>query len=193
MEEPASEISPAALAEVKWWWARLSQPMSAQLSMLPARALPVLDMNVYTDASIRAIGVSINRRWLAWNLVEPLSTERSDVVGYSGWAELIAIELALRALIAQGHVSCQIPVHVDSTEAILCLERGFSRELDQNTIVRRIVTLGQTSGIVLKLVHVPSHVNAVRNLTDGTIPSASRRFPHDVLLPDELRDYLVAV
>lgn len=133
-----SGISATTLDEVQWWRARLSRPISTHLSPLPLQELPMVHSNVYTDASIRGVGVSIDRRWLAWRFPETLSPSP----GYIGWAELIAIELALRALIAQGVTSCQIPIHIDCTEAISCLERGYSRHLDQNVVVRRIVAFG---------------------------------------------------
>ncbi|KAK7680336.1 hypothetical protein QCA50_016576 [Cerrena zonata] len=189
MDDSTPGISATALDEVQWWRARLSRPVSTHLSPFPLQELPVVHSNVYTDASIRGVDVSIDRRWLAWRFPDTLSLSP----GYIGWAELIAIELALRALIAQGVTSCQIPIHIDCTEAIFCLERGYSRHLGQNVVVRRIVALEQTSGINLKCVHVQSYGNIAHDLADGTIPDMSKRFPHEVCLPAELHSRLVAM
>ncbi|CAL1710297.1 unnamed protein product [Somion occarium] len=194
-EDPLLTLSSAALEEAQWWLERLSQPVSSQLSSLPPRELPLEHMEIYVDASTRGIGVTIDRRWLAWEFTQPLGNggKFSFPQGHIGWAELIAIELALRALIAQGYSSCQVPVHVDSLEAIACFERGFSRQEEQNTAVRRIYGLQRASGILLKLIRVASQYNVADSLSLGLLPSTSRRFPALVTLPMELAGRLTAL
>ena len=187
MRGHALGLFPPALDDVEWWIKRLSQPLFDQVSSHSPHNIPTIDLNVYADASYKAIGVFIGREWLAWKFVTSLTTASPQIVGFIGWAELIAIELALVALVARGHTSCRIPIKSDSTEAIHSLRRGLSKNLDKNLVVRRIVTLQHTSRISLKLIHVPSHLHMADNLTNFNLPGDSRRFPHDVPLPEDLR------
>lgn len=184
-------LLPAALDDVKWWIERLSQPLFDPVSSYPPHDMPVVDLNVYTDASNKAVGVLIGRQWLAWKFVKSLTTTSPRIVGFIGWAELIAIELALIALMARGYTSCQISIRSDSTEAIYCLARGLSRNLDQNLVVRRIVALQRISCISLNLIYISSRLNMADGLTNFNLPSDSRRYPHDISLPNDLRVHLV--
>ena len=191
MRDHALGLFPLALDDVKWWIKRLSLPLFDQASSHSPYNIPVVDLNVYADASYKVVGVFIGREWLAWKFVESLTTTSPQIVGFIGWAEVVAIELALVALVARGHASCRIPIKSDSTEAIHSLRRGLSKNLNKNLVVRRIVALQHVSQISLKPIHVPSYLNMADNLTNFNLPGDSRRFPHDVPLPQDLQIYLV--
>ncbi|CAL1710292.1 unnamed protein product [Somion occarium] len=174
-----------AVCEVRWWSQRLSRPVFSQLTLHSARPSALKDVEVYVDASRIGIGVSIDRLWLAWKLSPPLSGN-----GDIGWAELLSCELALRALIAQGHESCQVPIHVDSTEAARYLKIGFSHHERHNLIVRRIQGLQQSSGVHLQVLKVPGRLNLAHGLSMGILHRESRRFSLPVVLPFELSNLL---
>lgn len=81
---------------------------------------------VFVDAALGwGIGLCINNHWLAWQFhpANPLKLDKRGIC----WAELAAIELAVRYLAAAGAANAQFLIHSDNTFAVRCLNTGKSR------------------------------------------------------------------
>jgi hypothetical protein len=81
-------------------------------------------LEIYVDASGWGIGFVFGSRWLAWTFKKtrkiPLGGDGRMVMH---WAELLAVEVGLRALIAAGHQSTTITVYSDNTGVIEALNK----------------------------------------------------------------------
>lgn len=91
------------LSDLLWWLNELSNP--APPRVLRPRG-PVLDFGVWVDASTSwGIGIIIGGRWSAWRLVKGWdSVPGCDI----GWAEGVALELAISYLVGMGHTGVEI-------------------------------------------------------------------------------------
>jgi len=84
-----------------WWVAILSNPSASQL-LLPCHAI---DPSIWVDASTSwGIGVIFGCRWAGCCLVKDWKGCGRDI----GWAEAIALELAILWLIQEGLLDCDI-------------------------------------------------------------------------------------
>jgi hypothetical protein len=137
-----------------------------------------VDLNWWGNASSSfGIGVTIGRRWAVWKYAPGVSVgpkKQFDI----GWAEAVAVELALRLAI-----SCNLmhPDHYlvcsDNAGVVSVLNKGRSRSQNTNTVLKNIYSILASSSIRLTAVYVPSRLNVADALSRGDITAFLKGFP----------------
>jgi hypothetical protein len=116
----------AVLDSLRWWQALLRNPHASR-SLSPHS---LLDPDVWVDASTSwGIGLMVGLRWAAWQLCEGWKSHDHDI----GWAEAVALELAVRWLCSAGFSDAEIVIHGDNTGVIGAFDKGCSQMLHAMT------------------------------------------------------------
>lgn len=147
---------------------------------------------IYVDASGWGIGFVFGTRWLAWKFKKtpkiPLGGDGHIVMS---WAELLAVEVGLRALIAAGYRSIIVTVCSDNKGVIDALNKGSwspNHRLEES--LQNILNLCGEYKIELR----PRWVSTKDNLADkpsrGVFPPRSLSFKFPPKLPKRLLDLL---
>ena len=161
-------------------------------SVPPAHPSPSERLEIFVDASGSGIGFVFGKRWLAWTFKNtpkiPLGGDGHIVMS---WAELLAVEVGLRALIAAGYRSTSIIVRSDNTGVIDALKKkSWCPRHGIEEILQKILKLCGEYGIKLK----PSWVSTTMNPADlpsrGVFPPSSLAFEFPPQLPARLSDLL---
>ncbi|KAL1944125.1 hypothetical protein VTO73DRAFT_3310 [Trametes versicolor] len=177
-------ISAAALSDVEWWRARLSDTFCGSNLYIPPMST---SHRIFVDASTSwGIGLVVNDRWFAWKLKDGWRSEGRDI----GWAEMVAVELAVWHLVADGTTDTQFLIHSDNQGVCGALDAGCSRSLQQNRVLQHIVGLFAVHGVWAKTVWVASKDNIADAPSRGVFPSVSDMLPSTVKLPHVLIPYV---
>ncbi|CAE7121611.1 unnamed protein product [Rhizoctonia solani] len=154
-----------ASEDVLWWKDQLSQHWCGSFIQPPP---PLSPLEFYMDASTSfGIGVVCNQKFGIWKLEKGWFGSGRDI----GWAEMIAVEIALDLLISAGLSNISIRFWSDNQGIIGALAAGRSRNDQQNTVLRRINEKQIVHNICLKV----AYVNTEENLADG--PSRGTPIP----------------
>lgn len=145
--------------ELQWW--------SAALATKPVRLLTQeleIDdvLEIWVDASSAfGIGAVIDGEWLAWRWKEGWKGFGQD--GHNiGWAEMIGIELVVRALAVLGKTDCNCLIRSDNKGAIDAIKKGASRNIPSNQSIIRINSIRVPLNIDIS----PSYVTSEQNRAD---------------------------
>lgn len=178
------KITPLALEDIAWWTSQLQ----AELCARKLRAIPdPLPLVVYVDASTSfGIGFLADNRWLAWRLLPGWKSDGRDI----GWAEMVAIDLGLRALIHSGLRNVHIKFWSDNQGVVGALKAGRSRSLAQNDILRRLSSFALDHDIWFSVDWVKSADNLSDNVSRGIFPSTLARFRFPPPLPVYLKQFV---
>ena len=177
-------IPSAALDNIAWWRARLSVP---SITMEVIRPPPPSDDLIYVDASTDwGIGLLINNRWLAWKLKPGWRSDGRDI----GWAEMVAVEVALRTLVSLNRQREHFVIHSDNQGVVHSIRAGTSRGIQQNAILRHIVSLIQSHGLWLTTEWVSTNNNPADCISRGAPPSVSKQIHPRPQIPSHLVHYL---
>lgn len=149
-------------------------------------------LEIFVDASGSGIGFVFGTRWLAWTFNKttkiPLGGDGKIVMS---WAELLAVEVGLRALIAAGYRSTSITVFSDNTGVIDALnKKSWCQKHGLEESLQIILNLCGDYRIELR----PRWVSTKDNLADkpsrGVFPPRSLSFKFPPKLPERLLDLL---
>ena len=149
-------------------------------------------LEIFVDASGSGIGFVFRTRWLAWTFKKspniPLDGGGRIVMS---WAELLAVEVGLRSLIAAGHRSTSITVFSDNTGVIDALnKKSWCQKHGLEESLQIILNLCVDYRIELR----PRWVSTKDNLADkpsrGVFPPRSLSFKFPPKLPERLWDLL---
>ena len=150
--------------------------------------LPVVDLNIYVDASTSCgIGLCVGGLWAVWRLVPGWNTGGRDI----GWAEAVALELAVMWLAETDRHDVSVVIHSDNKGVIDAFNKGRSRNLHHNDCIRRISLLLAISNISVVPVFVPSRLNKADSLSRGVLSSSELRLLPSLILSPELSALLV--
>jgi len=152
------------------------------LAILPNRfpltpSTPV-DVDWWGDASTSfGIGVTIGGRWAVWKWASGVKVgpkQRFDI----GWAEAVAVELALQLALAEGLlVPGHFLVRSDNAGVVAVLNRGRSRSRETNKVLKSIYSIMATNRLCLTAVHVSTRINVADALSRGDIEGFLAGFP----------------
>ncbi len=83
--------------------------------------------DIFVDASGYGLGVTLRCNWLAWVFNYDNSVKNSFPRDPRGnvdiaWAELIAVELGLRAAVAAGYICARIPIFSDNKGVVIAMK-----------------------------------------------------------------------
>lgn len=176
--------SKPVLHEIDWWRTTLSSKWCGVNIKRPPNPL---DIQLFVDASTSwGIGLVLDDKWLAWPLKEGWQTEGRDI----GWAEMVAVDLAVRTLIAGHFVECHVILRSDNAGVVGAFSAGYSRSSQQNLVLRHIVDSFQAHGIWLTLEWVPSESNLADKPSRGIFPPRSNLFPFPPAVPQYLKPFV---
>jgi hypothetical protein len=140
-------------ADLAFWKHQLAEGDCGSFLVTPPA---VANCSCWVDASTSyGVGIVVDNEWDAWELSEGWDINTRRI----GWAEMLAIELGLRSVIARGYHNTTIVIRSDNMGVIGALEGGKSRNLEHNRVLQRIVTLMRMNNIYIKSVYVPSADN----------------------------------
>lgn len=177
-------VSPALANEIAWWSNSFqSQFLGATIAIPPQP----LSLPIFVDASTSwGIGVLINSRWAAWKF-RPGALQDGRAIG---WAEMVAVELAVSLLCSAHPRRSHFLLHSDNQGVIGAISSSFSRGASQNSSLSRLSSTLLHHDSFLSTEYVSSAQNPADPLSRGIIPPASERINTRVILPAELVAYL---
>lgn len=179
---------PVSVAEdLAWWRAQLAQPFCG----MPVREIPEpVDIRLYVDASTGwGIGLCVGDHWDHWRLQQGWKCDGRDI----GWAEMVAIELGLLALIERGYHDVHLRIRSDNKGVVGAMKAGMSRSVQSNRVLQRIVTLMLEHNIWLSTEWVASAENPADAPSRGLAPEGYERHRHTFKLPFALREFVLSV
>jgi hypothetical protein len=163
---------------------RRAQLESATLRLLFPDLPP---SSVFVDASTSfGIGFLADSRWLAWKLLDGWRADGRDI----GWAEMVAIDLGLRALVCSGLRDVHVRFRSDNQGCVKALEAGRSRNVVQNDILQRLLSFALKHGIRMSVEWVRSCDNLADGISRGVFPASHSRFRSPPPLPDYLKPFV---
>jgi hypothetical protein len=153
--------------DVDWWRRELSVPSVA----LHIREPPPMEADeIYVDASTSwGIGLTYRGKWLAWKYKEGWFSDGRCI----GWGEMVAIELALRTLVASKVSNVHLHLRSDNQGVIGALAAGKSYNAQENAILQQILRLYHEHSIWFTITYIPSKQNPADPASRGEL--ASRR------------------
>ena len=176
------------------WIIELLAILPNQLPLLPSSPT---DLDWWGDASTSfGIGVTIGGLWAVWKWADNVKVgpkQRYDI----GWAEAVAIELALRLALNEGLLPPgHFLVRSDNAGVVAVLNRGRSRSRETNEVLKNVYHLMARHKLRLTAIHVSTRINVADALSRGDIEDFLSGFPKarsrvECPLPPHLSDLLI--
>jgi hypothetical protein len=146
-----------------------------------------LDNRVFVDASTGwGIGMILDGKWLAWQLKDGWKSEGREI----GWAEMVAVELAVRTLITGRFTKCHVIVRSDNKGVVGALEAGRSRGTQQNMILHEIIRLIQDRDLWISTTWIPTAENPADDPSRGIFPGRDSLYAFPPKLPFHLTKFV---
>jgi len=118
-----------------------------------------IDPNLHVDTSLSfGVGFVIDNRYAGWRLIEGWACETRDI----GWAESVALELAIYWLTQQQYRDANIVVCSENTGVIGAFSNGRSRNPVCNDCIRRITSCLIPENVMIS----PKYIASGENLAD---------------------------
>ena len=134
-------ITKPFLDDISWWKSHLSADWCGIKIMCAPTPHP---SEIFIDTSTSwGIGFIMDGKWLAWELILGWKMDDWDI----GWAEMVAVELSLCAIIATDICSSHIIFHSDNTGVAGAMWMSMSHNHQQNGILCWIIFLCQEHDI----------------------------------------------
>ncbi|KZP01988.1 hypothetical protein FIBSPDRAFT_771393, partial [Athelia psychrophila] len=145
---------------------------------------------IWVDASTNwGIGIIVNGHWAAWKLLPGWKSDGRDI----GWAESIAVELAVAWVVQQGLTDVEIIIHGDNTGVIDAYKKGRSRNVHRNASLQRILAALIPQNLTILPVYVESESNLADPISRGILGSVESCLDTIIPLCEDLKPYLVHV
>jgi len=154
--------------DLEWWSSMLSKVDHHR----PLHIRPLEDPDIWVDASGHwGIALVVGNQYQAWQYCPDWDTDGRHI----GWAESVAIELAVVFIAKAGFHDVHVLVHSDNTGAIGQFRRGCSKNPNMNASIIRAEEIMGEHNISL----FPDYVKSADNRADA----ASRGVPEPNLKP----------
>ena len=151
---------------------------------------PNVDPDIWVDASSEwGLAIVMHNRWRAWKLIKGWKADRRDI----GWAESVALELAILHLIAIGYTQVNILVRSDNQGAIGQYNKGRGGNTPTNECIRRSVVALMNASIDITPEYVPSEDNVADGPSRGRDLNNDLRLPHAFDIPEALKSLIADV
>ena len=180
---------PRMMSDLAWWRDTLIAPCIYR-QLQPAEE--AIDINMWVDASTSfGIGMIFQKRWAAWKLANGWNARGSghDI----GWAECVAMELAVLAVAEAGMRDCRILLRGDNMGVIGAIRSRRGRNIQQNESIRRIDNIADMLNIDLDPIYVDTKINLADKPSHGEVSSIGDRLDFIIALPGELNRFLCRV
>ena len=176
---------PADAANDMLWWRNRLQDRSVGMKII--RPPTPLTNTLFVDASTGwGIGLVLDGRWLAWQFQDEWKSDGREI----GWAEMVAVELAVRTLVTARFTNCHIRVQSDNQGVVGALKAGRSRGTQQNLILREIVKIIQEHNLWISTLWIPTAENPADNPSRGIFPSKKLLHAFPPKIPYHLRSFI---
>lgn len=159
-------------ADLQWWHKQLSlEFLGLNIKEIP----PLSNISLFVNTSTGwGIGLIIDGKWLAWEFKAGWQGTNNE--GHIGWGEMVAVELAVRTLIASGYSNRRIIICSDNEGVVGALKKGNSQGHHQNLILRKIIELMQEHAIWVECTWVSTHHNPADDPSRGVFPHRSQLY-----------------
>jgi len=173
-------------SDLNWWKRTLS-------SQHLARTIPGLctvhEFFAYSDASSgHGIGIVINGRWRAWDLLPGWQSEGRDI----GWAESVGFELLVLTILDSCPPGIHFKVYGDNRGVVEGWWTGRSRSRTCNEIFKQIHNATSNHKCTVLTRYVPSKGNPADGPSRGIYPPSRQMLP-PVPIPTELRPFIANI
>ncbi|CDO77105.1 hypothetical protein BN946_scf184501.g10 [Trametes cinnabarina] len=177
----------SVISDLKWWRDLLRRKGERRV-LVPKG--PVQDVDAWVDASSSwGIGIVLGKEWDAWRWKGAKETWHRDSRDI-GWAEMIALELAVRKLIELGWVNAELMVRSDNEGVIKAFKRGRSRNWQVNLAIRRTELLCMEKNLKISPVYVNTKDNRADPVSRGERVSGITRFKSSLQIPQEVSEFI---
>lgn len=151
---------------------------------------PCLKLPVFVDASTSwGIGILINGKWAAWKFTSNALQDGRAI----GWAEMVAIELAVSLLCAVHPNQSHFLIHSDNQGVIGAINSSFSRGAAQNSSLSRLSKTLLHHDSFISTTYIKSSLNPADPLSRGKLPSNLLRLNTSVRLHNDIEPFLIRV
>jgi hypothetical protein len=182
--EAKHKLTSAASSDLSWWRQRLSDEFVGMGIIRPPQPLST---SLFVDASTSwGIGIILDGKWLAWQFKEGWNLENREI----GWAEMVAVELAIRTLITGKFSNCHVIVRSDNKGVVGALAAGRSRGTQQNLILREIVKLIQDNVLWISTIWISTTDNPADGPSRGVFPGRDSLCAFPPKIPYHLTDVI---
>jgi len=148
------------------------------------------DLDIWVNASSSwGIGLVIKNFWSAWRLLLGWDHEDRDI----GWAESVALELAVLWLVRQGFSNCNVIVRGNNTGVIGAFNKGCSWNASWNATIFRMASCLVPFNISVVPVYVASSENRADPVSHGILGPQHLHLGSTFKLPLELSLFLSCV
>ncbi len=177
-------VSHSLQEDMAWWKETLAQDFVGVKIKMPTEPLNTILM---VDASMSwGIGLILDDRWLAWELLPGWKTEGREI----GWAEMVAIDLTIQTLIAKGLRNCHLIIRSDNQGVVGALKAGYSRGQAQNQILHHIIGLMQEFNIWITTTWISTKENLTDEPSRGIFRPRNRLLQYVPKILDYLKQYV---
>jgi hypothetical protein len=146
-------------------------------------------MGFWMDASSSwGIGLMFQGRWAAWRWVEGWKSEQREI----GWAEGVAVELAIRLLDARNITNIHVLIRTDNQGVLGAYQRGRGRNPEINNSIRLVDVICSSANISLSFIYVASADSLADPISRG-ISGPPESHLENIELPIEPSPYIVRV
>jgi hypothetical protein len=148
---------------------------------------------IFVDASGRGIGFIFGDKWLAWRFPahHPLLPLGPDGKLVMSWAELVAVELGVRALLAAGYRNSTLIVRSDNAGVVKALkDKKWITKYGLHDVLQRIFALCDEGKLWLQMKWVSTKANLADGPSRRVYPSNTLLFQHRPEIPMELADII---
>ena len=155
------------------------------------------DLDWWGDAStFFGIGITVSSLWAVWRWADRVSIGSRKHFNI-GWAEAVAVELALLVAITE---KVLVPGHFlvcsDNEGVVSVLNKGRSRSHNTNKVLKRIYSSLALHNLHISAIYIPSRSNVTDALSRGDIKAFLLGFPKaqhraHIPLPAHLSQLLV--
>ena len=176
------------ISDLRWWHTTLGTPGIKRA--LRARGKP-RDLDIWVDASTDwGIGIVIGQARAAWRWAVPLEEWRREGRDI-GWAEMVALKLAVRYLEQLGMENADVLVRSDNSGVIGAFQRGRSRNFQVNNSIRRTEAICIALNLWIRPQYVTSSDNHADPVSRGVPDARLASLPIRFELPGELWPFLI--
>ena len=135
------------------------------------------------------IGLVVGNQWATWCLWEGWKHGDRDI----GWAESVALELAILWLVQCEFTDCEVTVKGDNTGVIGAFNKGWLHNASCNAAIHRMASSLVPFNMTILPLYVSSSVNRADPVSRGTLGPQSICLSCSFELPLELSDFLTYV
>lgn len=166
--------------DIRWWSSELSKDFFGCKIATPPSILP---LQIYVDASTSwGIGILINKKWAAFRIASNTFSPGFSI----GWAEMIAVELAVSLLCSVHPRNSHFLIHSDNQGVIGAINSNFSRGASQNASLSRLSSTLLNHDSFLSTKYIRSQDNPADPISRGILPSIASRLKTKIKLDQDL-------